>query len=283
MRNRNNKLVRYFLFIMVMTLTFGFNVGKSNALQYTNYYGIEMTNDEYLTLLSLGFDEDEIYFMQEDTFNVNKDLDAELVAKVDKYYKTTYPMYGASYTEEVSEYEYLHQGDAQPLGTVTTEYKQVVTTISANGSKYRYHVSEHWKKIPSNKSYDVIGIGMYNDVKIDSSVYFSYTYGSSSGGYTTSYLYYDRKSTSTGGSVVYKLPSSFVSLSSGLYFDVAKNTSGTITGLTMCGDYAHSTTTVTSTQAANHVIHIGGIDFDSSVINKFDSMPCAVANANVTW
>ena len=96
------KNIKYALFIGLFVLL-GISLNEVKAHQYTNYFGIQMSVDEYMTLLNLGFTDDEIYYMDEDTFNENKDLDAELLSKSDKYYKIITPIYGQSYTVEVSQ------------------------------------------------------------------------------------------------------------------------------------------------------------------------------------
>lgn len=274
--------------MIVVVSIFMINTGRPQALHnnYVNYYGIEMTDDEYLTLVNLGFTDDEIQFMTKEIFEENKDLDATLVATGRKYLKVTYPMYGVPYVTELSELEFLQQTSNQanaPLGQLTTQYILEISTISQNGAKYRYKDSVSWYSIPEEKYYDVTGIGFVNSVKIDSSVYFNYIYAYSNGQYTTSTLYYDKKSTVSGGSAVYKIPNNIVMLSSNIYFDVIKNTTDTLYGLEMCGDYAHALSSVTASQAANHGIGPLGIGFDASVYNYYNQIPCCDAIANVTW
>lgn len=280
--------IKYLLMGIVVVSIFMINIERPQALHgsYTNYYGIEMTNDEYFTLVNLGFTDDEIYYMTEETFDENKDLDATLLTVNHKYFKITEPMYGTQTVTEVTEQQFLQQTmnlGNEPLGVVDTSYIHEVSTISQNGAKYRYKDSVSWYSIPDNKSYDVTGIGFEDSVYIDSSVYFKYAYINGSGNYTSSTLYYDKKSTAYGGSAVYKIPSTLSSLSSTIYFDVSKNTTDTLTNLSFCGDYAHSLVHVTSTQAANHNIGTGGINFDPSVYNYFNQIPCAYASVNVTW
>jgi hypothetical protein len=288
MEKRTKRLTRYFFMMIVVVSIFMINIGRPQALHnnYVNYYGIEMTDDEYLTLVNLGFTDDEIQFMTKETFEENKDLDATLVATGHKYFKITYPMYGASYVTEVTELEYIQQtsgGIVAPLGEIITTYIHEVSTISQNGAKYRYKDSVSWYSIPQEKYYDVTGIGFDTAVSINSSVYFNYVYAYSSGQYTTSTLYYDKKSTASGGSVVYKIPGNIVALSSNIYFDVIKNTTNTLTELEFCGDYAHALSSVTSSQAANHAIGPLGIGFDASVYNYYNQIPCADAVAYVNW
>lgn len=276
---KNKKYCLFCLFIMILSL----GINKVSAHQYINYYGIEMSSEEYLTLLNLGFTDDEIYYMDEDTFDENKDLDAELITKGVRYYKTVYPIYGSSYTVEITENEYFNNSNNQLLSTVTTQYTNEISTISANGSKYRYKNTISWLNIPDNKSYDIIAIGFINSVYIDSLVYYKHSYADSSGTWHNSTLYYDKKNTSTGGSVVYKIPSELYGLSAMIYFDVSKNTTDTLTQIAMCGDYAHSYESVTQYQAANHAINSGGIQLDASVYNLFNEVPCALEIANVNW
>ena len=281
------KATKFLFMLIVVVSIFMINVGRPLASSdYVNYFGIEMTNDEYDTLLNLGFTDDEIMYMDERTFEENKDLDATLVATTHKYLKITNPMYGASYVTELTEQEYFDQTSnylLAPLGEINTFWIHEVGTITQNGSKYRYKNSVNWLNLPTERYYDVIGIGFDTAVAIDSSVYFNYIYMKADGTYTSSTLYYNKKNTSTGGSTTYKLPTTMYSLSANIYFDVVKNTNNTLTSLYFCGDYAHALSSVTSSQAANHVIASGGIDFDASVYYYFNQIPCADTYASVNW
>jgi hypothetical protein len=283
---KRNRVKQMFLMFGVVVTALIINVSHPLALHdsFVNYYGIEMTADEYLTLLNLGFSADEIYYMLEETFEENKDLDATLLASSTKYYKTVIPMYGMSYSVEVTPFEYFNQGDAQILGTLTTYYRQEVSTISQNGTKYRYHLSTGWLNWPSVASYDIMAIGFINSVYISSNnVYFNYIYIDGDGTHTST-VWYDKKKTATGGSVVYKMPSNVVSLTSNLYFDVKKNTNDTLTELVMCADYAHAGVAVTQSQAANHTISSNGIELDSSIFNYYDATDCCYASVSgISW
>ena len=283
---KSKRIINYFFICMVGILTFYVGVSSPKALgrEFTNYYGITITSDEYQTLLNLGFSEDEIYYMTEDIFNENKDLSATLLAKTKKYYKTVYPTYGNSYTVEVTEDEYNNHDDVSLRGYVETTYKTIVSTISTiNSSTSRFKVSESWKNIPVVKSYDVIGVGFNGNIHIDNGITFNYTYTLSSGATYTESTYYFKNYSSTGGTTTFKLPNSFVGLSSMMYYNVVKDTGASVSSLYMCGDYAHATTTVTGNQAASHDVDIGGINFSSSVVNKFDETPCANSSASVSW
>ena len=228
MRSMMKKKCIYFI-IAIFALTLSIN--SVNADVYENYFGINMTSEQYNNLLNLGFSENEIYYMSEETFEINKDLNATLLTKNQTYYKTIYTdLNGNPLTTEITKNEYENQSPMNARGTIVTEYKTMVTTISQNGNYFRYKVSLGWNNMPSTRSYDIIGIGFDDPVYIYSPVYFAYAYCFSDGSCTSSADYYHRTKTSTGGSVVYKLPTSnIIGLEAVLYYDVAKNTSNTIT------------------------------------------------------
>lgn len=273
------------IFVTLAIISSIIGITTSSAHEIVNYNNIHMTIDEYMTLINLGFTDNQIYYMDEDTYLNNKDLDATLLSQTIRYYKTIYPTYGNSYTVEITEAEYNNSdNENQILGTVNTGYKTIVSTIAQNGNKYRYNVSTMWKNMPSTRSYDIIGIGFNDYVYISSSVYFSFTYANSAGSYTTSTQYYNKKSTSTGGAAVYKLPSGTItSLSANLYYDVSKNTSNTITSLSICGDYAHAQSNVPSSNISDYGIGIGGISLGSTLGSYYDATPCAMEYASVNW
>lgn len=280
-------LNKYFVFIVIGLLCFTIGIKNSSAYEYINYNGIHMATSEYNTLLNLGFTEEQIYYMDEETYENNKDLEAKLISQTERYYKTITPTYGTGYDVEITEEEYNNAMTEKTLSNrsiVDTTYKRIISSISQNGNKYRYNVSVPWKIMPSNRSYDIIGIGFSDPVYISSSVYFSFTYANSAGTYTTSTQYYNKKSLSTGGSAVYKLPTGTITaLSAALYFDVSKSTSNTITSLSICGDYAHATSTVSVGNVSDYGISIYGISLGPSLQGYYDATPCAMEYASVNW
>ena len=279
----NNKC---FLLVVLAIISLAFGITSTSALEIINYNGIKISPNEYNNLLNLGFTENQIYYMDKETYNINKDLDAKLLSQTKRYYKTEYTMYGVGTTKEITPEEYYNDTKKVVLtkGIVQTQYKTVVSSIAQSGNKYRYNVGMSWSSMPSNRSFDIIGIGFADDVYISSSVYFNFTWANSAGQYTTSTQYYNKKSTSTGGSAVYKLPSGTIkALSANLHFDVSKDTTNTITTLGICGDYSHATSTVSSSNVANYGISIYGISLGSGLAGHYDAIPCAMEYANVNW
>lgn len=259
-------------------------IGQVNATNYENYFGIEMTVEEYNTLANLGFTEDEIYYMNEETFIENRNLNASLISENQKYYKTIYnDLSGNPYTVEITKEEYENQPTANTRATVNTEYKTMVTTISENGSKLRFKVSVAWKKTPSTKSFDIIGIGFEDDLYIDSSIYLNYYWCSVSGSCTTDATYYNKKTRTTGGAGVFDFPDSASTLTAALYYDVSKNTSSTLTSLQMCGDYSHATSNVNVGNISDYDISIYGIELGPSITTSYDNIPCAISTWSGSW
>lgn len=273
-----------YMYLIISIFVFTLYLGNVKATEYINYYNITMTSQEYNNLLNLGFSEEEIHYMSEDTFNSNKDLSGEVVARSDKYYKTIYTdLNGNSQSIEISKNEYNNQSGINQRGTVSTEYKNMVSTITALSNTYRYKVSLLWNNFPAKRSYDVIGIGFYDDVYISSPLYFGYHYCVAGSSCYDSTQYYYRQTTSTGGSVAYKLPSeSLVSLSAVLYYDVSKDTNNTITVLDMYGDYAHAIKDVNYAIYSDHAINYGGINFGVNN-HYYDEIPCARTTIGVNW
>ena len=284
---KNKKIFRLVGVCLIFIAAFVVNVAEPKALakDVTNYYGIKITGGQYERLLNLGFNDDQIYYMTEEIFDQNKDLEGTLVLREQRYYKTVYSAYGTSYTVEVTPEEYYaHKDDDELRGTIVTNYKTLISSISAVGSYYRFNSTLSWNNIPNVHSYDVQAIGFTGNIHINSTITFYYTYATSNGNSTTSYSNYYKYYSSTGGSTTFQLPSSFVGLTSTMYFDVAKDSgAGTITSLHMCADYAHATQTVTGNQAASHTVDIYGIHHASNVSSKFDSMPCADSYLGVNW
>lgn len=260
-----------------------------SASNYINYYGISMSDVEYNNLVNLGFLDNEIYYMTQETFDANKNIKSTLVVKDTKYYKTIYTgLDGESYSTEITKSEYENQSMIETHATVTTEYKTMVTNISQNDSgTIRYKVSVAWNKIPSTRSYDIIGIGFLDArIRISSLINFSYTYCMPDASCTTSGLYYDIKNTSTGAAKVYKLPTGDIrALSSVLYYDISKSdayASTTIESLTMYGDYAHATKNISSGYD-QYLINNNGLQLYSSIYDYYDGIPTARSIWTGTW
>lgn len=281
---KKNHLIMYiFTTLFIYTLS----IGVAHASNYINYRGISMTNEEYNNLINLGFTEDEIYYMGEEMFNQNKNIESTLEAVNEKYYKTIYTdLNGGNYSTELTEDEYNNQSSNNMRGYVETSYKKLVTTISRNSdNSFRYKASLNWKQFPVVRSYDIIGIGFEDNVHITSGVIFGYYYCDASGNCPESTAYYNKKNLSTGGSVVYKLPSGDIrGLGSVMYYDVEKNNSSeTITFLEMCGDYSHATANVSQSNIGNYTVNINGLQLYSSIAGYYDSIPCSSTEWGGTW
>lgn len=261
--------------------------------KYVNYYGIEMNETEYSNLLGLGFTEEEIYHMELDEFNANKNIESALEASTTKYYVETvrYDSTGRvvhSNTSEVTEEEYNDDMILNMRSTATTQttYKKMVTTIAQAGTKYRYKVTLTWRQLPKVRSYDIIGIGIEPTlVAITSTIVFNQTYCISNS-CTNSNSYNSVSYDFTGAGVSFKLASTsgITGLRSYFYFDVSKeNPDQTLTVQYADGDYSHATSTVTSTQATGYYVNQIGIVLNNDISGYYDSISSAEAAWSGTW
>lgn len=298
----------YKLIIATLILLSTAVVSATNEVYYTNKNNIDMTLEEYNNLLELGFTESQIYYMTNETFLENKDIEATLVSRNTQFVKTTtFWRNGIAYhtseiltEEEIMHDMELHNGELQiqqPVNSPNTsgycyngvsyDYKVLTASISfINDSTMRYKADVFWLEMPDTRSYDIIGIGIEpSKVEINSSITFQqhYTYENGSDGYGT---ICNPKEQTTGGSVLFKLPSgSFSDLESYIYFNVTKvDSDEAITSLAAVGDYAHATSSVTDSVFYYYTIdHVGGFDIDPPYYNSYDDLPVAVATFLGTW
>lgn len=167
-----------------------------------------------------------------------------------------------------------------------TTYKRLTTTIETNGNYYRYVANLYWKNIPKVRSYDIIGIGHYSDVELynTSAVGFNQEYCRSSANCYVSSSGTDVIGTN-GTGVVFKVPSdTLVSLEQTLSFTMKKSGSGTVYGQIAAGDYAHATSSITASNAANNVVvNIMGLSLNYSIQSYYDTTPTAAAEWEGTW
>lgn len=249
--------------VFILFVLFSFcSVNATNT--FINKNNIEISKTEYMNLLNLGFTEDEILNMKQSEFDSNKNLVGTVVSQ------------NTTYTED-NQYQLLSSGYVNNIDKKTT-----ISIISVN-DYYRYKVTVEWKQMPSARSYDIIGIGMEPTVKINSSLYFQVNYCYSTDDCSSNGVF-TRKVTSTGGTGIFKLPSgNLTSMSAYLYFDIAKNTSSTITKLNAYGDYSHAMKSISLDNAKNHSINRGGISLDSSISSYYDSMTAASTTLNCSW
>ena len=81
--------ILYIVGLATMILINATAVSASNDIYYTSQKNIEMTEQEYNNLLNLGFTEDQINWMDRETFLDNKDIEATPVAHEKLIVKTT--------------------------------------------------------------------------------------------------------------------------------------------------------------------------------------------------
>lgn len=230
------------------------------------------------------------------SINEETQVDTNIVSQTVKYYKTVSRNNNIllststdnnidSYTVEISKEEYETANSSIQFNSayVETTYKKLTSTILQNGSKYRYKAELNWKKFPSTRSYDIIGIGFYPSVKLSSTIYFNQYYCISGGNcYTLSK--YTPQTFSSGIGASFKVPEgNLTTLKQTLYFDVEKSSSATIIKQIAAADYSHATKTVSETNAKKYTVDTLSIDLDSSISGSYDAISTATATWNGSW
>lgn len=289
----------YNIIFALNLLLFGFVVEVSadeiDANAIINNNGVNITMVQYNNLINIGFTESEIYNMTLDEFNNNKDLVGSIVSSNYNYYRVT-TNYNedneilSTISEEIDENTYNNFDNIfNPINPLTngyteTNYKKMTTQIISLSGGYRYKVSIEWKKIPSTRSYDIIGIGINSNVYISSDVIFQQNYCYSSGSCSSSNVSLIKNS-STGGAAVFKLPtsSSITSMDSYLYFMVGKSSSNTLTQMYAYGDYAHAVKSTSSSNTNYFTINNSGLNLYSNIIDSYDEIPLAKTTWTGTW
>ena len=167
-----------------------------------------------------------------------------------------------------------------------TTYKRLTTTIATDGLYYRYQTNLYWKNMPKVRSYDIMGIGFYNDVEPYNSSYIMFNQDYCISQYL---CYTDAGGTDVvkeyGVAEVFHLPTeSLVSLEQTLSFSMKKTVSWTIDEQVAAGDYAHATKATTSAFAAqNFGIGVGGLIIYNTIAEYYDTTPAAIAEWAGTW
>ena len=290
------KIVLATLILMSTTV-----VNAANEVYYVNKNNIEMTEEEYNSLQSLGFTEKYINRMEKEEFLANKDLDATLLSTSKKYVKVTTMMRNGieiTTSSEITEEEYneLQENIVPNRGPSGNFYDGMVVvgsftmtaSIAAIGNIYmRYMNNVEWSSDLANKHHDIIGIGIeYNKVQLASvavlNEHWDATDGSSGGTGVCAPKY-----VGSGALAVFELPSVPVQyVDVAFYFNVRKQSNvGTITSLYAVGDYAHASSDVTPSNLLSHISisDTTGITIDSTYSAYFTNMPEATASFIGTW
>ena len=299
------KKILYTFLFAALILVSAPNVFATSDAYYINNEGLSMTEKQYNNLLNQGFTEKQIARMDSQTFMDNKDIEAEIVASKKNFVKTTtvlrngIPVRSSEILTEEEIMNEVQEAKEQPRyslqsvsgsyynGVAYTDYKVIHTVIvNLNEDTMRYKLDTYWLEMPSQRSYDIMGIGVEaSKVQVNSGIIFREDWWKTSGtsGYTTTCY---PKTQSTGGSVMFPLPSDSINdLEQYMYFTVDKIPGvNTVTSLTATGDYAHATVSVTNS-VYNYfsVNYFTGLVINSPYLNSYDEMDEAVANFVGTW
>ena len=196
-----------------------------------------------------------------------------------------------SYTKEISYDEYENANDINIItpfdysnGKIETNYKKMTSSITKNGSNYRYKVVLEWQTMPSIRSYDIIGIGFKSSVKPKSSLVFSQYYCLSNGNCNTSTSHTSYLGTN-GIGASFALPiGKLTALKQTIYADMIKsNNSSTIISQSANGDYSHAIKNISYDNSKKYTVSNLGIELKSAVTNYYDEINTANAKWTGTW
>lgn len=214
-------------------------------------------------------------------FNINYIIDNKgYVTENKQYYSKNYFI-----DYQVLKDEYiLSSVNENNIGITETIDKEMITTIFTNENYYRYKVIVVWKNIPSVRSYDIIGIGFFNNLKLKSGITFKQEYC-----YLNGICSSDTKNFpqifDNGVGTMFKLPDGdLYSLKQTLYFDVEKNTDEIIFNQDIYGDYSHAIETIPFSKARGYkVVLSSGIICNHNIANYYDSINVAKASWSGSW
>lgn len=282
--------LKVFLFSLLLMIPIRIN---AEEIYYRNYNNIIMTEEEYNNLLNLGFQESDIYLMDEEEFLANHNLKGIVVSEKINYYVVTNIYEGEkiknSNIREITKEEY---DNFEPKnislfssidGVVESYGKTVRTSITSTGNGYRFKVNSSWKYMPSTRSIDVMSLTLDSTKLGYSNVVFKENYCLSTGECDSSSVVTLKKQES-GVGAAYQLPtnSNLTLLNSYLYYDVNKKVN-TLTEMIAYGDYAHAGNIVNSSTANNYFVEKDGIHFFGDSNNCYDEISPAQARWVGIW
>ena len=283
---------KYFIFLLVVIfIPFTVHGLSREKVFYVNSNGIEMTEQEYDNLLSVGFTEFQIKNMSLSEFNDNKDLHGQVEASVKKYYKTvTNTLTGKVIESREASYDeffFFFENPTRDTGFIMTSWIQMTNNIITISDYYkRYKADMFWMSMPPVRSFDTFAIG-FNDYEIEivsSVIPLTIVYTYSDGTDITQTAGYTQKITSKGAGVSFKLPSEhIVGLSSYMYYNIGKITSSEVTSLISCSDYVHANRTSTLARATDYNLDFFGIVRGVSMDGYYNYQNCAQASWEGSW
>lgn len=232
-----------------------------------------------------------------DASEINLNNEYFLVSQTEKYYKTITVnkqvefqnnLYSVndetSKTYEITkeEYDNANISISTNSASIETTYKRLTSSIYQSGNLFKYEAVLNWKNFPKKRSYDIIGIGFYNNVKPLSSPSY-YTDYCTTNGVCRRITSHSSQTLTTGVGTTFELPAGDLSsLSTNFSVIVTKNTSNTITEQISAADYSHATSNISLSNSKNFSINASGIALNG-IASYYDSIQTATAWWNGSW
>ena len=170
------------LLLLVFLIPFSVNASL------TTNFGLELSDEEVEHFRNLGFVDEQLLFVDDETYNKYINVNGILVAQDIKYYKTVYyadnslkyslnsirsmDIEPLSYTYEITKEEYYSNSDNKITTSsvdsepTETNMKKMVTSLSYIPAKKQYYALNYlkWKSLPKNRDRDIIAMTNNNAV-----------------------------------------------------------------------------------------------------------------------
>lgn len=194
----------------------------------------------------------------------------------------------SSFTTEITEEEFYSDDEEDGINGssyVSSSTKKVTASIAkiSNSNYYKYTATAEWKKMPSVRSYDSIGIGFYPSVILYGTPHFEQYYCTTGGTCNTQNSGWKLYSSTYGTAATYYLPSGELSTLKHTFYAYLqkRDSSVTIYEQEAGASYGQATQSVTYTEAKDFTMSTAGLNYKSAY-NKYSVV--SVSNIwNGTW
>lgn len=106
------------------------SAAEKNDVKFVNEHGISITNNDFDRLLNLGFTEEDIDLMNQEEYDLNKDIKGELLTKETKYIKTI---------EKISQNQYQTLEENESINSVSSLESTPTETVDIELTKEEYY------------------------------------------------------------------------------------------------------------------------------------------------
>lgn len=158
-----SKVVKIMLLALIILLPLKINADETQKT-YTNANNVTMPYEMYENLVNF-YNSVYVDYLTQSEYNdiVSKNIDFSTIHKDIKYFRYEYNKATGEVTNtEVTEDEYNNSGYVSRATTVETAYKMLTLSVAHGNTDASISLTNIWKQMPAVRSYDVIGLRLYN-------------------------------------------------------------------------------------------------------------------------